>query len=284
LIQPGLTGQKKCMDKIPCSIAILTLNSAKTLRRCLESVKDFSDVYIFDGNSTDHTLAIAREFNIPVYKQYNTDEKNVRIKNFTEIRIKTDTLLKHDWTFLLDSDEYVSPELVDDVRRIISSSQDVKTAYFAVKKMVMGDKIIEYTFNDFASVMRLYNKQSGIAWKKSKVVHEQLYIPENVKIINLNSACYSHCTPSYRVAVQKDNYYLSLMHQKMFVTARSKKSVKLTVISIIKNLLRAANIFYKSIKMYYKYGFKETMPVRHTWRYIRYHLILSYYRLKELFI
>ena len=272
------------MNKITVSSAILTLNSGKTLRHCLQSVKDFDDVYILDGNSTDDTLAIAKEFNIPVYKQYDTEEKNISIKNFTELRTKADGLSKYDWIFLLDSDEYVSKELVHDVRRILEGNPDVKTMYFALKKMVLGDKVIEHTFNDSPYVARLYAMQSGISWKASKTVHEKLYVPDDVTVVKLHHAAYSHGEPTYREAVKKDDYYLSLVRQKMFLKNKVGKSKKRIIFSIIKNMLRTGNILYKSLKVYARHGFKESLPIVHVWRYMRYHVIISYYRFRELFI
>ena len=107
------------MRKIPCSIPILTLNSEKHLKQCLESVKDFDDAFLVDGNSTDKTLEIAKEFGVKVYKQVETDEPNVKIKNFTEVRIKAFNLTKYDWYLDLDSDEYLSENLVKKIREII---------------------------------------------------------------------------------------------------------------------------------------------------------------------
>ena len=48
--------------KLPCTVAILTFNSGKSLKRALESVKDFEDILICDGGSTDDTVEIARAF------------------------------------------------------------------------------------------------------------------------------------------------------------------------------------------------------------------------------
>lgn len=271
------------MQKIPCSIPILTLNSGKTLRRCLASVQDFDDVYLLDGNSTDDTLMIAKEFGRSVYKQYETDEKNIRIKNFSEIRIKADSLAKHDWIFLVDSDEFISEELTAAVRRIFYDNPDPQTAYFTIKKVILGNKLIEYSWHNSPYILRLYNKQSGVRWKGSKIVHEQIYIPDDIKIVRLPYIGYSQHPASYRAAIKKDDYYLSLMRQKMFLKKRSEKSKKLILFSIIKNLLRAVNIFYKSIKVYWRHGFKQTLPIRHVWRFMRYHIIISYYRLQELF-
>ena len=65
--------------KIPCSVQVLTLNSAKTLAKCLASIKDFAEIIVLDGNSVDSTLAIAKQYTDKIYPQSNTNEKNVRI-------------------------------------------------------------------------------------------------------------------------------------------------------------------------------------------------------------
>jgi glycosyltransferase involved in cell wall biosynthesis len=269
-------------EKIQCSIPILTLNSGKTLRKCLESVVDFSDVYIFDGNSTDDTLEIAKEFNIPVYKQCETEEKNIRIKNFTEARIKTEKAAKHDWIFVLDSDEYISPELRENIRKILSSSPEVTTMYSALLKLVMDNRIIEYTFNNAPYTPRLYNTKSGVGWKSAKAVHEKLFVPNGVKVVNLPYALYAHSEALYSQAIKKDDYYLSLVRKRMLSKRRYEKPTIVLIRAIMRNFLRAFNILYKSIKVYARHGFKESLPVAHVWRFMRYHFIISSYRLKEL--
>ena len=62
------------LTKIPASVGILTLNSAKEIPRAFESIKDFDDIYICDGNSTDGTQDIARSFGARIVKQFDTDE------------------------------------------------------------------------------------------------------------------------------------------------------------------------------------------------------------------
>ena len=46
--------------KIKCSIGILTLNCEDTLARCLENLRDFDEIIVCDGNSTDKTIGIAK--------------------------------------------------------------------------------------------------------------------------------------------------------------------------------------------------------------------------------
>ena len=46
-------------NKILCTVAVLTKNSAETLARALESAKEFAEIIVCDGGSTDRTLDIA---------------------------------------------------------------------------------------------------------------------------------------------------------------------------------------------------------------------------------
>ena len=42
-----------CMEKIPCSVLILTRNSAATLEKCLKNLSAFGEILIHDANSED---------------------------------------------------------------------------------------------------------------------------------------------------------------------------------------------------------------------------------------
>ena len=106
--------------KIYCSVEILTLNSEKTLERCLESVKDFAEIIVLDGNSTDNTRDIAARYGAKIYPQYDTDERAVRITNFADIRNKGFRRATCDWFMFIDSDEYLSPELAREIREVVS--------------------------------------------------------------------------------------------------------------------------------------------------------------------
>ena len=68
----------KSKEKINCSIGILTLNCGDTLERCLKSLKDFREIIICDGNSTDNTLEIAKRYGAKIIKQYDSNEPNLR--------------------------------------------------------------------------------------------------------------------------------------------------------------------------------------------------------------
>ena len=43
------------MDRIPCTVGIITHNNEATIERALESVKEFAEIIVCDGASTEKT-------------------------------------------------------------------------------------------------------------------------------------------------------------------------------------------------------------------------------------
>lgn len=269
-------------QKIPCSVGILTLNSGAYLESALEGLKDFEDVFLLDGNSTDSTLEIAKKFGRPVYKQVETEEKNVIISNFTAMREKALGLMKCDWIFFFDSDEVVDPSLVEEIRKVVQGSPMI--GYNVQKKYLVKNKKIEYCFNYPNYYLRLYSKQSGITFKPGKIVHEQMMNPKNVEIVNLNGAVYSRYPDTYKECVEKDRYYVELAKKNMFPEGRRQYTRKRSAKNAVKYFLRAGNILYKTLRSYMKHGYGESLPFLHAWRHVRYHLIVSVLCVKQIFV
>ena len=261
---------------------MLTLNSASTLERCLASVKDCREVILLDGNSTDGTQDMGRRLGARIEKQRDTDEPNVKIENFTEMRLKSIAATTQPWIFDLDSDEYASEELIDEMRRIASSpNPDPKVAYHIRRKAIIEGRVIEHAHFYPYNYVSFYHKGSGITFKVGKRSHEKLYIPDDVTIVQLDGPVYGPW-PSYRDAVRKDDYYLGLMRQQM--RAASKKRFR-SLRAAIKNFLTAGYIALKAVGIHARYGFgKDVLPVRYTWRFVRYHLCVSWERLRQVII
>jgi glycosyltransferase involved in cell wall biosynthesis len=105
------------MKNICATVGILTFNSERNLARALESVKDFSEIVIADGGSTDATLEIAKRYGARIVSQSNPGHP---IEDFARERNITLAAAKQKWFFHLDSDEIMSPELVQAIREIAS--------------------------------------------------------------------------------------------------------------------------------------------------------------------
>lgn len=97
------------MPKI--SVLILTHNSDKTLVRTLESVKDFDEIIIIDSGSTDLTEQIAHSYIAKFIVN--------RFNGFSEQRNFAISKASHDWCLFVDSDEEVTPELVQTLYQLI---------------------------------------------------------------------------------------------------------------------------------------------------------------------
>jgi glycosyltransferase involved in cell wall biosynthesis len=162
------------MPKIPCTVEILTRNSAKTLNRCLESVKDFAEIIVLDGNSTDGTLEIAARFDCRVVRQYDTYEPNIVIKNYSEVRNKGLRIASYDWFMFIDSDEYLSEEVVEEIRSIVTDPNPKEYVWWQPRKYVLGGKVIDCATTYPNRQIRLFHR--GRVKEFIRPIHEKIEI------------------------------------------------------------------------------------------------------------
>jgi len=124
--------------KILCTVEILTLNSAKTLGRCLESLKDFDDILVVDGNSTGETAAIAKQFGARVFQQSDSGQKNFQADDFSAVQNRGIAAARHQWFLFVDSDEYLSSEAVEEIRRVVErGDKNTEFVYHMPRKYVV---------------------------------------------------------------------------------------------------------------------------------------------------
>lgn len=173
------------MPKIPCSVEILTRNSEQTLERCLESVKDFDDILILDGNSTDRTREIALRFGCRIIKQYETDKPNILISDYSEVRNRGLKLASHDWFMFIDSDEYLSPEAAEEIRTIITNPNPPAHAFWQPRKYTFDDKIIDCATTYPNQQVRFFNR--NYVERFIKPVHEKIKIKPGITIGTLKN-------------------------------------------------------------------------------------------------
>jgi len=173
------------MSKIPCSVEILTRNSAQTLVRCLESVKDFDDIIILDGNSTDSTVEIAARYGARIFKQYETEEPLVQIADFSEVRNKGLRLAKYDWFMYIDSDEYLSEEAVEEIRQIVSNPDPPACVFWQPRKYVLDGKVIACATTYPNQQIRLFHRAYVEGF--TKPIHERVEVKPGVAISSLKN-------------------------------------------------------------------------------------------------
>jgi glycosyltransferase involved in cell wall biosynthesis len=95
---------------------ILTYNEAPNLRRTLERLAWAREILIVDSFSTDETLAIARDFPQVRVVQRKFDsfagQCNFGLQQITS-----------DWVLSLDADYVLSPELVEEIQRLLEPAE-----------------------------------------------------------------------------------------------------------------------------------------------------------------
>ncbi len=96
------------------SLIVLTRGDADIVERCLKSVKGVVSqiIVVIDSRGTDGTPEVAKEFGAEVFIRpfkNQADQFNWALDNLE---------IKGDWILKLDDDEYLTPELKDEISKI----------------------------------------------------------------------------------------------------------------------------------------------------------------------
>lgn len=100
--------------RCPISVLIPTRNEAANLDACLASCAFADDVVVVDSNSTDETAAIARRHGARIVN-FTWDGRLPKKKNWALAHVDW----RHDWVFILDADERITPDLAAELNRIV---------------------------------------------------------------------------------------------------------------------------------------------------------------------
>ena len=158
---------------IPCSVSVITLNSAEGLPACLESLKDFEEIIVCDGNSTDKTREIAESYGARVIRQYDTDEPETRcVMDKAAVRQRAMDCSSMPWRFFMDSDDTLSPEAVEEIRRITSAKAPAQFVWRMPTRIFIDGKEVKHeaTYPSFQT--RLVHESVGARFKNP--VHDRL--------------------------------------------------------------------------------------------------------------
>ncbi len=102
------------------SVTILTKNSEKYIKQVLTSTEPFGEVVIYDNGSTDQTLEIARSFsNVAIHEG--------PFFGFGPTHNHASSLASNDWILSLDSDEILSPLVLETLKTLPLNEKTVYT-------------------------------------------------------------------------------------------------------------------------------------------------------------
>jgi glycosyltransferase involved in cell wall biosynthesis len=197
------------MQKILATLTVLTRNSGKTLEKALESAKDFDDIVICDGGSTDNTLEIAKGFGARVIQQNVVFLENGKIFDYAGVRNQTYAAAKHNWIFWLDSDEYASEAQIAKIRNIISErGENGEGAFWVNRKYVIHDTPIDCAATYPNRQMRFFAKRSTEGFVKR--IHERIKLKLGVQPEFINEVTYIPFEPDIPTIRRKWDYQIAV--------------------------------------------------------------------------
>jgi glycosyltransferase involved in cell wall biosynthesis len=135
------------------SILILTLNEESNLLGCLDSVKEFDDIVVFDSFSSDHTVDIARKRGVRVVQRKFdnwSSHQNWAMENIE---------FRHDWVFYLDADERMTEELREELRAISNRKDESRVAFYCGRRNYFMGRWIKRSMPP-GLIMRFFRPES----------------------------------------------------------------------------------------------------------------------------
>jgi glycosyltransferase involved in cell wall biosynthesis len=194
-------------EPIPISVCILTKNCETKIEHCLQGLRAFDDVLVMDTGSTDNTLKMIETFsNVRVFHQDG-------IGNFSTTRNIVSEKTKYDWVLHLDSDEFVTPEFLSEIKKM---ERKPNTVYSIYRQLIYCGKRLP-PFD--ARTNRLYNRRET-AWG-DRIVHESINIRSGMSVLSLKAPVEHHSFDSVDQLIDKLQYYSTLFAEQF----RSEKKV-----------------------------------------------------------
>jgi glycosyltransferase involved in cell wall biosynthesis len=191
---------------LPVSVIVPVRNEAHNLARCLESLRSVGEVYVVDSQSTDDTVEIARSFGATVV-QFHYAGGWPKKRQWA-----MDTLpLVHEWVFLIDADEALTPELADEIRQAIQAPRF--DGYYISLQMFFLGRVLRHGGAGFYK-LSLFRRRKGRfecrlkdqdASMADMEVHEHVIV--NGKSARLNNPLLHHNLESISRYIQKHDEY-----------------------------------------------------------------------------
>ncbi len=214
------------------SLCLATHNEETNLDPCLESAKNIVDeIVIVDGLSTDKTVEIAKKYGARVILTDNPPMFHINKQEALDAA-------KGEWILQLDADERVSPELAEEIKKVIKMNQKELKDYqenLPEKKLFLRHQLLTYPqrplqigkyiafyiprLNNFLGKFLRHGGQypdgsirlikKGKAYFPCKDVHEVMKV--DGKVGWLQNPLLHYDSPTFKRYLERNNRYVSMM-------------------------------------------------------------------------
>jgi glycosyltransferase involved in cell wall biosynthesis len=188
----------KHRELLDLTVIVLTYNEELHIQRCLNAISQYAKkTIIVDSYSNDGTLKIAHKLGVTSIQNPFINHANQFNWALGNIQIDTE------WVLRLDADEYLEPELVDELfQKIESIPEDVNGVVFNLKHIFLNKPILRGVYP--VKLLRLF--RNGTARCEERWMDEHIEL-DSGKIIEFDNDFVDHNLNSLGWWIQKHNGY-----------------------------------------------------------------------------
>lgn len=149
----------------PVSAVLIAYNEEARLANCLERLQWADEIIVVDSGSADATREIALRYTKRVVE--------IPWRGFGPQKQAAVELASHDWVFVVDCDELVTPQLADEIIALLGQPE-VNAGYDVPRRTFIGAKEIKYCGWYPDRTVRLFDRNRA-AFSDS-LVHESVVV------------------------------------------------------------------------------------------------------------
>lgn len=156
------------------ALIVIMKDAEETLERTLQSTKDLIDDYvIIDNGSSDKSREIASRYTKKIYINSSNSEEVLRKFSLEKVQ--------YNWVLVLDSDEVLTPDLVEEIKKVVKDSK--YSGYYIPQQKFIFQTPINYGGENY-SLLRLFMKDK--VYITTGLIHAHYEI-SNAKISELKN-------------------------------------------------------------------------------------------------
>lgn len=201
------------MSRPPVTALVHTLNEADQIADCLRTVEWADEIYLLDSFSTDGTVELVREQFPRVRIEQRKSLGSAAQKNYGIDRAA------HDWIFVIDADERVTPELRDEIMATLEGELKHRGYSIGRRNFVLGDEV-RFSQLQRDRVTRLFHRRH--ARYPNRRVHADLVV--NGEIGRLKSRYIHYYIRSFDHTVEKMTRYGVWGAAQLFLEGKRMRS------------------------------------------------------------
>ena len=207
------------------SLAIICLNEAENIERCIRSVPFASEVVVVDSGSTDGTAEIAEKLGARVLQE--------AWRGFRDQKRLATQHCAHNWVLSLDADEALSLEAQKEIEQLLASDQnklnDIDGFEFPRLTWTMGRWIRHGGWYPDRQ-LRFFNRERA-QWEGGESVHERVAAS---RVARLQAPIYHWPFPTLAEQITTNNRYSGLGAEELLRRGKSFSIAKLVLKPITK--------------------------------------------------